>query len=306
MAERRMFSRSVVETDGFYELPAAAQALYLHLAMNADDDGFVGSPIMIQKMTGAKPKDTDLLKKKGFIIPFDTGVIVIAHWRVNNELRKDRCKETIYQNEKIHLRITKTKAYEYVSEPVQELDTDCIQNVSKMDTDCIQNVSKMETDWQPNGNQIGDKLETQCSIGKCSVVESSVDEVRIDKDRVGKGSCSSSVVEVIDDYDDDKAIILYKANIDCNPPPMAETSIRSLVKKYGYATFEKAVKKAVNGGKDKMNMAYIISVTMGIAEDGDYDDRPKMKSNIPFSETINALLAETENNYLETGGENEN
>lgn len=277
MAERRMFSRSVVETDGFYELPAAAQALYLHLAMNADDDGFVGSPIMIQKMTGAKPKDTDLLKKKGFIIPFDTGVIVIAHWKVNNELKKDRCKETIYQNEKIHLRITKTKVYEYVSEPVQELETDCIQNVSKMETDCIQ-----------NDNQIGDKLETQCSIGKD----------KEDKDKINKGSLKKvSVVEStnLPTNLEDSLVSLCK-NCFAEYNESMTKPLKGLIRTYGTTVMEKAINRAMDGGEGKQNLAYIRKTASYIMEDLKEENKDPL-----------AMLAqETENNYLETGGENEN
>lgn len=296
MAERRMFAKAVVETDGFYGLPAAAQALYLHLVMNADDEGFVGSPIMIQKMTGAKPKDTDLLKKKGFIIPFDTGVIVIAHWRVSNELKKGRCKETIYQNEKIHLRITKTKAYEYVSEPVQELETDCIQNVSKMDTDCIQNVSKMETDWQPNGNQIGDKLETQYSIGKN----------KVDKDKINKGSLKEvSVVESTNlPTNLEDSLVSLCRNCFAEYNESMTKPLKGLIRTYGTTVMEKAINRAMDGGEGKQNLAYIRKTASYIVE----DLREELKEDLKEEnkDPLAMLAQEMENNYLETGGENEN
>ena len=285
MAERRMFAKAVVETDGFYGLPAAAQALYLHLAMNADDDGFVGSPIMIQKMTGAKPKDTDLLKKKGFIIPFDTGVIVIAHWKVNNELRKDRCKETIYQNEKIHLRITKTKVYEYVSEPVQEMETDYIQNDNQIG-------DELETDYIQNDNQIGDKLETQYSIGK----------YKVDKDKINKGSLKKvSVVESTNlPTNLEDSLVSLCRNCFAEYNESMTKPLKGLIRTYGTTVMEKAINRAMDGGEGKQNLAYIRKTASYIVED--LKEELKEENEDPLA----MLAQEMENNYLETGGENEN
>ena len=289
MAERRMFAKAVVETDGFYGLPAAAQALYFHLVMNADDEGFVGRPIMIQKMTGAKPKDTDLLKKKGFIIPFDTGVIVIAHWRVNNELKKDRYKETIYQNEKIHLRIPKSKVYEYVSEPIQELETDCIQNDNqigdKLETDCIQ-----------NDNQIGDKLETQYSIGK----------YKVDKDKINKGSLKKvSVVESTNlPTNLEDSLVSLCRNCFAEYNESMTKPLKGLIRTYGTTVMEKAINRAMDGGEGKQNLAYIRKTASYIVE----DLREELKEDLKEEnkDPLAMLAQEMENNYLETGGENEN
>ena len=100
MAERRMLSKSVIQSDVFLEMPLSSQALYMHLNVCADDDGFVGNPKTILRMTGAGEDDLKLLIAKGFVIVFKTGIIVITHWKRNNYIQKDRYKETIYKDEK--------------------------------------------------------------------------------------------------------------------------------------------------------------------------------------------------------------
>lgn len=100
MANRRMFSRDIVKSDLFLDLPISAQALYFHLGMDCDDDGFCGNPKMIMRMTGCNIDDLKLLIVKGFVQQFDSGVIVITHWKTNNYIRSDRYRETIYRQEK--------------------------------------------------------------------------------------------------------------------------------------------------------------------------------------------------------------
>ena len=122
MANRRMFSLDVVDTDKFLDLPISSQALYFHLGMRADDDGFISSPKRVITIIGAKLDDLKLLIAKGFIIAFDDGIIVIRHWKQNNYIQNDRHKSTIYQNQLETLTIN-NGAY--------DVDTQCIQNVSK-------------------------------------------------------------------------------------------------------------------------------------------------------------------------------
>ncbi|MGN1026887.1 MAG: hypothetical protein ACI4P4_10840, partial [Faecousia sp.] len=100
IAKRRMFSLDVVDTDLFLDLPASSQALYFHLGMRADDDGFVSSPKRIAATVNASPDDLKLLVAKGFIIPFESGVCVIRDWQLNNLIRKDRYSPTLYTDEK--------------------------------------------------------------------------------------------------------------------------------------------------------------------------------------------------------------
>lgn len=100
MAKRRMFSLDIIDTDLFQEMPQTSRLLYYELCMRADDDGFVGSPKKIQKMVGCNDDDFRVLIAKQFVIPFETGVVVIKHWKIHNYIRTDRYKETIYREEK--------------------------------------------------------------------------------------------------------------------------------------------------------------------------------------------------------------
>lgn len=125
MANRRMFSLDVVDTDIFLDLPISSQALYFHLGMRADDDGFVSSPKRVTAMIGANQDDLKLLIAKGFIIALEDGVIVIRHWKQNNYIQNDRHKTTIYQSQLAALT---------VSNGIYEVDTQCIQTVSTMYT----------------------------------------------------------------------------------------------------------------------------------------------------------------------------
>lgn len=126
MADRRMFSKSIIDSDLFLDMPQSAQCLYFHLGMRADDDGFVNSPKKIQRIIGASNDDFKLLIAKQFVIPFESGVVVIKHWRIHNYIQKDRYKPTIHQEEKQTLFLDKSGSYQVV-------DTDCIQGVSEMD-----------------------------------------------------------------------------------------------------------------------------------------------------------------------------
>lgn len=149
MAERRMFTMKIVDSDAFLDMPMSTQALYFHLNMRADDDGFVNNPKRIMRMIGASEDDLKLLIAKRFTLCFESGVIVIKHWRMHNLLRKDRYNPTQYVEEKSMLAIESNGAY-----------------TEKTDD------NQLATTWQPNGNQ----LATQDSIGKDSVVKESIVE----------------------------------------------------------------------------------------------------------------------------------
>lgn len=99
MARKRMFDLEVVDTDLFLEMPQSTQNLYFHLGMRADDDGFVSNPKKIIRTIGANEDDLKVLFSKQFVIPFESGIVVIRHWKLNNYLRKDRYTETIYKEE---------------------------------------------------------------------------------------------------------------------------------------------------------------------------------------------------------------
>ena len=123
MAERRMFAKTIVTSDAFLDMSLSARCLYFTLGMFADDDGFVNNPKSIMRQVGASQDDLNLLLVKRFILAFESGVIVIKHWRIHNYIQKDRYKESKYLEEKATLMIDEKGAY-----------TECIQDVSKMDT----------------------------------------------------------------------------------------------------------------------------------------------------------------------------
>ena len=123
MAERRMFAKTIVLSDAFLDMPMSARCLYFTLGMLADDDGFVNSPKSIMRQVGASIDDMNILLARKFILAFESGVIVIKHWRIHNYIQKDRYKGSKYIEEKSTLAVDENGAY-----------TECIQDVSIPDT----------------------------------------------------------------------------------------------------------------------------------------------------------------------------
>ena len=153
MANRRMLARSIIKTDAFVTLPLAAQALYVHILMDADDDGFCSNPMMEARSIGAKKKDLDSLVEKSFLIQFEDGVVLIKHWLVANAIKKDRHKPTEYGT---HL----SKIY---------VKPNGIYTVSKEKG--IPAKEYFASKAEPTRNQYGAILEPQDSIGKESLEE---------------------------------------------------------------------------------------------------------------------------------------
>ena len=150
MAQRRMFTEKIVESDAFTEMPLSTQALYFHLNMEADDDGFVNNPKRVSRSVGASEDDLKILIAKRFVLPFESGIIAIKHWRMHNLLRKDRYTETQYQEEKNMLLLKENGAY-------TEAD------------------NQMATTWQPNDNQMATQYsKVKNSKEELRVVEGSV------------------------------------------------------------------------------------------------------------------------------------
>lgn len=121
MAERRMFAKTIVDSDAFLDMSLSTQALYFHLSMRADDDGFINNPKKIARMIGSNDDEFKILIAKKFILTFESGVIVIKHWRIHNYIQKDRYKPTNYLEEKALLSIEENNGY--------KLDTNCVQDV---------------------------------------------------------------------------------------------------------------------------------------------------------------------------------
>ena len=146
MAEKRMFTQKIVDSDAFLDMPLSTQALYFHLNMRADDDGFINNPKRIQRTIGASEDDLKLLIAKRFCICFENGVIVIKHWRMHNTLRKDRYNPTQYQDQLALLEVKGNNSY-----------------TEKEDG------NQLATNWQPDDNQPGNQLATQYSKDKYSI-----------------------------------------------------------------------------------------------------------------------------------------
>ena len=118
-----MFAKTIIDSDAFIDMPLSTQALYFHLSMRADDDGFINNPKKIQRMVGASDDDMKVLVMKRFIIPFESGIVVIKHWKIHNYIQKDRYKPTLYEKERRQIELKDNGAY-----------TECIQDVSKVET----------------------------------------------------------------------------------------------------------------------------------------------------------------------------
>ena len=151
MAERRMFSKTIINSDLFLDLPSSAQNLYFHLSLNADDEGFVNSPKKIMKYVNSQTEDIELLIENGFVNKFDSGIVVIIHWNLHNYIQKDRFKATIYQKEKQQLVLVGKK---YV------MKDECTQFVSILETqDSIEKSSEEQDRSELAGilNEIGNE-----------------------------------------------------------------------------------------------------------------------------------------------------
>lgn len=146
MANRRMFSLDVINTDKFLDMPISAQCLYFHLGMRADDDGFISSPKQIMRMITCTQGDMRILVENGFIIPFESGIVVIRHWKQHNYIQSDRYRKTKYTEERARLEL--------------------INNVYKLDTEDIQAVSSADTQYRLSKDIVRVSIElgdTLCS-----------------------------------------------------------------------------------------------------------------------------------------------
>jgi len=122
-----MFSLKIIDTDEFLDMPVSSRELYFQFGLRADDDGFVSNPKRILKMIGSTDDDVKVLLNKKFLIPFESGVCVISHWKIHNYIQKDRYQKTRYIKEKKDIIIKDNGEYKLKKDK-------CIQNVSKMDT----------------------------------------------------------------------------------------------------------------------------------------------------------------------------
>jgi len=150
MADRRMFAKTIIDSDAFLDMPVTSRLLYYDLSMRADDDGFVNAPKKIMRIVGATQDDLNILVYRKFVIPFENGVIVIKHWRLHNYIRKDRYTETKYKEQKATLELDENGAY------------------------------RMKKERLTSGCQLVDEVATQDRVGKDSIDQDSIDSLSED------------------------------------------------------------------------------------------------------------------------------
>ena len=138
-----MFSKTIIDSDAFIDMPISARLLYYDLAMRADDDGFVNSPKKIIRMTRVSDEDLNTLKEKKFIIPFENGVVVIKHWKIHNYIRKDTYNETAYKEEKALLELDENKSYKLkVTTSRRSVDEPSTQDSIDKDSIAVKEITK--------------------------------------------------------------------------------------------------------------------------------------------------------------------
>lgn len=226
MAERRMMSKKIIDSDAFTEMPLSSQALYFHLLLRADDDGFLNNAKKIMRNVGANQNDYDMLLMKRFIIQFDEGVCVIKHWLIHNYIRSDRYKPTQYIEEKDMLSIKENGAYQLIKS-----DNDLPEG-NQTTSIGIPNDNQKRTTCDTNDTILLTR-ETQVRLGK--------DRIGIDKDIIVSDDtiCRTDVQRVVEAWN----------QLGVNPiSRMTSTSTRykmisARIKEYGIDDVLKAIQK---------------------------------------------------------------
>lgn len=211
MAHRRMFSLSVVDTDRFLEMPSSTQALYFHLGMRADDDGFVAAPKSIAAICGCSVDDIRLLAMKGFVQAFETGVLVIIDWKENNKIRKDRYTPTKFTHEKMLL--------------------DGNQNGNQSDT-------QTATEWLPQDrlgkDRIGKVRESKAD--NAALPPSPADSEKVKPKRKRQEQAQETIADIFrtfagSDTELEKALTDFNALRDANKKPLTPRAAELICKK---------------------------------------------------------------------------
>ncbi|URZ87212.1 DnaD domain protein [Floricoccus penangensis] len=211
MAQRRMFSKEITTSDKFVDMPQSCQLLYFHLGMEADDEGFIGNAKMLSRAYGSNNDDLNILFAKNFLIPFETGVVVIKDWNVNNKLRKDRAKETIYLKEKALLTVDDSGVYQSA--------TNCQPIDNQTTTNCPHRLGKD-------------------SIVEDSIVQSSLEEKNEKTDDDGGGKSENKFQEIINATQQIMPVINQ----------LVSQNIHDDYEEYGYDLMMSAIKYSASSG----------------------------------------------------------
>lgn len=253
MAERRMMAKSVIETDHFMDMPMSSQCLYFHLLLRADDDGFITSPRRIMREVGCHEDEMKLLVAKNYIIPFDSGVIVIKHWKIHNFIRSDRYTPT-HCDERAQVELTKKKIYELKTPDVDALTTSTGTNGM---TCGIPTGIPTRT---PHGNQAVTGRDTQVRLGK----------VRLGKVNISSSS-STRARACEEDSDTDRelgqVVKIYADNVNPAYGPIESDKLLSLYDKYHGKWLEAAIIEATESST-RPNLKYIEAILERWERDG--------------------------------------
>ena len=279
MADRRMLSKKITDNDNFLQLSASAQALYLHLNMSADDDGFCSQVAVCMFKAHASTQDLEALLDKRYIYQFENGVVVIKHWKLNNSIKNDRYKKTVYQEEFDLLKVKENGAY-------------TLEN-SAMDPKWIQNGSKTDTEWNQNGSE----MDPQDRIGK----------VRLGKDRLGEvregefeGKDKTDYKKIVGMYND--TCVSFPRVANTNLSDNRKKAIKARLNKYSEADFQTVFTKAeasdflkgANNRNWRATFDWLIKDTnMEKVLEGNYDNRQQTWTQQP----TNRLAQELEESY---------
>ena len=254
MAERRMFAKSVIDSDLFLDMPPTTQMLYFHLAMRADDDGFINNPRRIQRMIGASDDDMRILIAKQFILTFENGVIVIRHWKLHNYIRKDMYHPTEYQAERQMLSLKNNKSpYELNADAgSQDSSRTCNGYVTDSSRTCNENVS------------IGKDRKGKDRIGK----------VRLDAaaNTPSSGECQEKVQDLYDGARGE-VVTAFCDNLQPFAGNLVLEQLNDVYDRYGKQWCLAAIKEAaVNGGR---SIQYVIKVLERWEREGFKSSRKK-------------------------------
>lgn len=255
MAERRMFAKSVIDSDLFLDMPPTTQMLYFHLAMRADDDGFINNPRRIQRMIGASDDDMRILIAKQFILTFENGVIVIRHWKLHNYIRKDMYHPTEYQAERQMLSLKNNKSpYELNADAgSQDSSRTCNGYVTDSSRTCNETVS----------------------IGKVRKGKDRIGKVRLDAaatDTPSSGECQEKVQDL---YDGDRGEVVtaFCDNLQAFAGNLVLEQLNDVYDRYRKQWCLAAIKEAaVNGGR---SIQYVIKVLERWEREGFKSSRKK-------------------------------
>ena len=276
MADKRMMSKSVIDTDVFLDMPTSTQCLYFQLLLRADDDGFLKNAKTIMRTVGASQDDMKLLIAKQYLILFDSGTIVIKHWRIHNYIKKDRYKPTDCEETRL---IDVNDKGEYIL-----LEPTCIQNGTTTEPTCIQYGTVLE----PSRNQVGSKMEPQVRDRVRLEIELGKSKGSVNK-KIKKESALSA------DVKRQKLFASYQEKIKPISGSVEGDRLSSLLDDYGLDLCLKAIDRAVL--RKRRSLRYISGILRSWQQDGydepkeENDDRryvkksespPEEVNNIPF------------------------